>query len=409
MNKKLFFSIVLFIILFGCINSTKSGGAQSEQADTFVLPEDAVPIIYRGHIYIPSEVDTVLGNFVFDTGADGLYFDSTFYASNPFKKHKYINAMLPGAGTSGPQKVIVITDSVGFKFKNYSNNLSFIPVLSLKSILGDFADGILGTKYFPNQVLEINYFREYIKWHDDFSTIDTSEFVKISMKKERNRLFVPVRIQINDIVSIQDYFCLDIGAGGSISITSRTANKYDLFNNISTKIQYDTKYGGVSGQSSAFYFKASSIELGGYTMEEVVMDYSEDKSGALASSEHAGLLGNEILERFDIIIDFTNNDLYLKPNTDYNKPFVFSRLGFKYIDRNITMNAWIVTGFYKGSNAELSELKIDDKIISVNGVDIHEIPYKEQADFWKEIEKAVIVVLRNGEEKRIEFDLEYVL
>ena len=409
MNKKLFFSILLLIILFGCINSTKSGESQSELTDTFVLPEESVPIVYRGHIYIPSEVDTILGNFVFDTGADGLYLDSTFYAINPFEKHKSINAFLPGAGTSGPQKVIVITDTMSFTFKNYSNNLSFIPVLSLKSILGDFADGILGTKYFSNQILEINYFREYLKWHDDISTIDTSEFVKISMKKESNRFFIPARIQINETISIQDYFCLDIGSGGSISITSRTANKYDLFNNISTKIQYDTKYGGIGGQSSSFYFKASSIEIGGYTIEEVVMDFSKDKSGALASSEHAGLLGNVLLERFDIIIDFANNDLYLRPNTNYDKPFVFSRLGFKYIDRSITMNAWIVTGFYKGSNAELSELKIDDKIVSVNGIDIHEISYKEQADFWNNTDKVVIVVLRNGEEKRIEFGLDYVL
>ena len=44
------------------------------------------------------------------------------------------------------------------------------------------------------------------------------------------------------------------------------------------------------------------------------MGYNVDKSGALASDKHYGLLGNKIYERFDVLIDFLNNDMYLKPN-----------------------------------------------------------------------------------------------
>jgi len=32
-----------------------------------------------------------------------------------------------------------------------------VPVLNLKPILGDFADGIIGLDYFSNSVLQINY------------------------------------------------------------------------------------------------------------------------------------------------------------------------------------------------------------------------------------------------------------
>jgi C-terminal processing protease CtpA/Prc len=151
------------------------------------------------------------------------------------------------------------------------------------------------------------------------------------------------------------------------------------------------------------------VQIGGYKLDDVIMDYSEDKSGELATSYHSGILGNIILDRFDIIIDFVNSDLYLKPNQEYNKSFTFSKLGFRFVDRSITKKAWIVAGLYKGSNAEIAGLKIDDKIISVNGIDIHQIPFKEQAEFWDKLDKVVLIVLRNGEEIRIEFDLEYVL
>ena len=412
---KNFFYIIVAVTIFSCSGGSISKAStndltQTEMSDTLIIPKDAVPIVYqKQHIYIPSEVDSILGNFVFDTGADGLYFDSTYYASNSFREFKFINAMLSGAGSGSPQRVIVITDTISFKFENYSNNLAFIPVLSLKPILGDFADGIFGSQNLANKILEINYFHEFIRLHNDVSVIDTSDYIKISMKKERNRLFVPATIQINDAVTIQDFLLLDIGFGGSIDITSATADKYRLSNKIVNKIQYYTEYGGISGYSSTYDFRAYSIKIGNYKLDNVTMGYSEDKSGALASEDHAGLLGNEILERFDVIIDFMNNNLYLKPNLNYNKSFNFSKLGFCYVDRNVTMNAWIVTGLYKGSNAEIAGLKIDDKIISVNGIDIHKIPFIEQSDFWEKTDKVSLIVLRNGKEKRIKFELKYVL
>ena len=268
---------------------------------------------------------------------------------------------------------------------------------------------LLGKQYFANQILEINYFNKYIKLHNTLSNFDASGYEKIRMKKENNRLFVPTIIQINDTLSIQDYLILDIGSGGSVSITSATANKYKLAERIVSKVQYYTEYGGISGRSSSFDFRAYSVKIGNYKLDSVTMNYSEDKKGALSRDIYAGLLGNRILERFDVIIDFINNDLYLKPNPNYNKSFDFSQIGFKYVDRNMTMNAWIVTGLYKNSNAEIAGLKIDDKIKTVNGIDIPDIPFKEQPDFWKKAEKISLIVLRNGEEKKIEFDSKYVL
>jgi len=46
---------------------------------------------YGKHIYVELVVDTIKGNFIFDTGADELYIDDTFYADNNFK-HKYVVA-----------------------------------------------------------------------------------------------------------------------------------------------------------------------------------------------------------------------------------------------------------------------------------------------------------------------------
>lgn len=389
---------VSLILTAGC--STNKGEYQ--------IPENAFPIVYRGHLYIRGEADSIKGNYVFDTGASGLYFDTTFYSNNSFEYSKVLTAKAPGAGTT-LQDIIVIRDTVGFLFGTEYYQTAFVPVLNLKPILGDFIDGILGLEYFNGSVLNINYEHEYMRRLQSIDSLDLSDYKRIKLEKEDNRLYIPLKVQINDSITITGNYQLDFGAGGNVTLTSSAANEFNLQNNIDKKTPYFTKYGGVGGESSMYSFRAASVQIGDFVFDDVNMNFSSDKSGALASSKHFGLLGNGIYDRFHVVIDFKNNDLYLKPNSNYNEPFEFSRLGFSYVDRNQTMDAWIVTGLYKGCNAEKQGLKIDDKIISLNGTSIQDISYKAQKEFFKKLSRVVLTVKRNNELINIDIDLEPVL
>lgn len=327
--------VILWSVFLG-YHSNAQNNEISVSDKEFDIPDDAVNIIYINHIYIPSEADSISGNFVYDTGADGLYFDSVFFADNSLKKQKHFEAYLPGNGTSGPQKVIVLNDSYLFSFENYSDKFSNIPVFLLKPILGDFADGIIGNYAFLNSILEINYYHEYLKSHKNFYDIDISTFAKIPIKIVNHRLFVPLTVNINDSILINADFLLDLGFGGTVTIATLTSKNFNLSNNIINKELFYDKYGGVSGESFSWVFRSDSVKIGNYTLNNVIMDYSEDKSGALGSGKYAGLLGNNILDRFHVFIDFLNNDLYLKPNPNNDKAYNFSKLGFRYTDRSLT-------------------------------------------------------------------------
>ncbi|MDX2415164.1 MAG: hypothetical protein QNK33_08230, partial [Bacteroidales bacterium] len=373
MRKELIFSLLILLILSVACTDSKTNKVE--------IPEGAIPIVYRGHLYIKGSADSINGNYVFDTGASNLYYDSTYYAEGNFKYSLIYDAKLPGAGKT-PQDVIVIWDTINFRFGKYTYTTKFVPVLQLKPILGDFADGILGMEYFYNSVLEINYENEFMRIYPTIDSVDVSNFCKVELIKEANRLYIPLKVRINDSLTIDGRFQLDFGAGGTISFTSPTSTKYKLSESVGTKTPYFTKYGGVGGESSLNFFMANSLEIGDFIFDNVTMSYNVDKSGAMASDKHLGLLGNRIYDRFDVIIDFPNNDMYLKPNENYNKPFEFSRLGFAYVDRNQTLNSWNVTGLFSGSDAETNGLKIDDKILSVNGISVDQIDYESQADFF---------------------------
>lgn len=426
MNRKILFLIVIIALLSGCKIKNAESTENVEVEESFILPEGAFPMTYyRNHIYIDGKIDSIDGRLVFDTGADGLYFDSTYYADASFPDSKTYKTKMEGAGT-GSQSVIALHDIFNFSFDDYLYKTVGTYVIKLKPILGDFADGMIGQVYFSNQkyLMEINFVHEYIVLHSDTTTIELSAYNKIDMKKQTqsrrsfeiggektteyfSRFFVPITIQINDSLRIHEDFLLDIGSGGSIDITTAIAKKYNLPSLINDKIQRYDKYGGIGGHSSNFYFNAKSIEIGGFKLDDIIMRYSEDKKGALADRQFsAGLLGNLIMERFDVVIDFGDSTaLYLKPNQNYENPFEFSKRGFSYSNRKETLNAWIVTGFYKDSPAEKSGLQIDDRIISINGMNICEISYQEEENIWEQLDKIELTVLRNGEEMRFDFEL----
>ena len=282
MGKELIFSLFIVVILSVSCNDNKTKKVE--------IPEGAIPIVYRSHLYIKGSADSVNGNFVFDTGASNLYYDSTYYAGGDFKYSKFWNAKLPGAGKT-PQDVIVIADSVNFQFGNNLYQTKNVPVLQLKPILGDFADGILGMEYFSNSVLEISYQNEYMRFFPNIDSIDVSSYCKLDLIKENNRLYIPLKVRINDTLIIDGRFQLDFGAGGTLAFTSSAVEKYKLFETTGTKTPFFTKYGGVGGESSSYYFRAYSLEIGDFVFDNVTMSFNVDKSGAMASDKHLGLLG----------------------------------------------------------------------------------------------------------------------
>ena len=380
----------------------------NEPTEIGELVKGAFPIFYKGHLYIIGCVDSICGNYVFDTGASNLYFDSTFYANNNFSHNSVFTGYLPGVGNR-PQKVVVVEDDVNFRFGNNSYKTSRVPVIQLKSILGDIADGIIGLEYFHNKILEINYQKEYMRIYSCLDSVDLKDWSKIELIKRANRLFIPLEIQINDTITISGEFIVDFGSGRSVSLTSLISDKYKLKESVVNKAEYYTRYGGVGGESLRYDFFAKQLKIGNFSFKNVLMDFSADTGGALASDKFLGLLGNDIYERFDIIIDLIDTNLYLKPNSRYNEEFLSSRIGFSYVDRGQTLGSWIVTGLYSKSLAKLNGLMIDDEIISINGINVSEIKIKDQVSFFKDIDDVNLKIRRANKFIDISFRLEPIL
>lgn len=371
------------------------------QDNNKIIPQNIIPVEYRRHIFIKGTVNEIDGNFVFDTGADNLYFDSLFYSKNNFKYDSIGTGKVPGAGKE-LQNLKVIMNAVRFDFNGQNYKTKTVPILNLKPILGDIADGIIGLNYFSNKILEINYAQNYLKILDKIDSLSLLQYTRIKCQNVNGRLYIPVTLKINNAVSITDKFLIDLGCGSTIALNSPVALKYNLDRIITNKARYYTKYRGVGGESESYAFIAKSVEIGGYQLNHFEAEYSMDKSGSLSSHKHAGLLGNKILERFDVIIDFKTNCLYIKPGITFSNAFMFSKLGFSFVDRCETLGALVVTGLFGNSQAEKSGLQIDDRIIAIDNIPVKEMDYQKQEEYINKAKRLVLGVKRGTELLNIE-------
>ena len=404
---KILIASIFIILLFSCKSElNKNNSNLNEENDTIKIesiPDCAIPFAYRGYILIPCIVDSVKGNFILDTGADALHLDSIFFIANDFKYKTIKKIKLWGVGNNF-QRGIEILDSVNFQFKNHNNITSNVLVSSLKPTGGDFIDGLIGLRNFKNKVLYVNYISEYLILYNSIDSIDVSSYNLIPLTKKNDKLFMPLKLKINDKITIQGNFWIDLGSNTSI-ISSTVAEKYNFDQTITRKVAYYTKYGGIGGYSSGFDFISDSVLISKLYLQNVPFSFSTDKSGAMGSDEYIGIIGNNILNRFDLLLDLKNNNLYLKSNANYSIPFEFDNSGFFIVDRNKTLGGFIVTGLHKNSPAEKQGLQTDDKIIFVNNVSVKKMSYKSFNNLLMKEDNIKLIVLRDEKVVHIKFKM----
>ena len=400
------FSALCITILFLSACNGISNNKDYSTEEVFVLPENATPVVITGYLFIPGDADSAPGNFLIDLGADNLYLDSVFFYENKLTYENTFFANISGIGNT-LKRIIVIRDSVNFTFKGYNFKTDIVPVLDLKPIGGDFVDGLLGVRYFMDKVLEINYEHEYIIIHKGIDSVDLTHYKSIELKRVENYICAPITMKTKGVI-INGHFIIDTGYPVS-SITSNASKVHNLENTITHKVEYYTDYGGIGGNSASYDFIIDSVLISEFGLNNVNMSFSVDSAGILSDGDYLGIIGNDILKRFDVIFDFANLILYLKPNKNYKTPFVFDRLGFTYVDRFKTMGGWIVTGLTVNSDAEKQGLKIDDKIISVNDIAVEDIEYTTQDEFFDNTNRVRMVVEDSSGRKTLKFNLKPLL
>lgn len=361
-----FVSVALTVLaLFSC-------GGRGTQSPAVPVPEPlpagAVAFHYNGrHLYFDATVcDSLSARLVFDTGATGLYIDSLWLAQSGFTPVGSTRARIGGAGNA-TSSVRVLFDTIPFGIDTLRWQSQMTPVLALKEVLGRGADGIFGQQYLARACVEFNLKRGYLRAVMP-DTLAAAGFTRIAAEKQNDRIYIPARVQLDSLCTVEGKFLLDMGSPGTVSITTPAARRAGFDGFTRKKAAYGTVSGGIGGGADHTYCRAGSVTLGERTFADVPVEVSRNQAGFLAREDIAGLIGNKLLERFDFIVDFADPAVWLRPAEGAEAPFPFVTSGFSVIDRTDISEGWPVTGLYDGFTP--GGLRPGDVVVAWDGVPV---------------------------------------
>lgn len=314
MNK--FIALVVLLLMLSACGGAPKQNETVEAAPEQVIPEGAIPMHYDRHLSLEVELcDTISARMLFDTGNTHLLLDSTFYMEKIGDRVPLLRSMLGGAG-DGMESARMAMHAWRYRLGEEVMTEPMAVVMNLRKIVGEKADGMVGMTLMQGRRALFDYKGGYMQLLAATDSIPQG-FVKIPctwLDDTKMRMVLPLELTFNDGATFKGNFLVDTGMPDALSLGSATADRLNLKMRIADAVRRERAVGGVGGASVEYEFTAKTITVGGVTLPDIEATWSENRQGSLADTRYDGLVGNALLENFDVIFDFSACAIYLRKN-----------------------------------------------------------------------------------------------
>ena len=295
-------------------------------------------------------------SFILDTGSGGISLDSStcaYYKLKPTPSDTTIRGM------GGEHKVSFMFNQQlhfpGLTMERLNFHINDYDILS--SVYGEKIDGIIGYSFFSRYIVKVNF---------DSSFIDVFTPGQIKYPRGGTLLkpaFTTLPIQnlvIRDRKKMNFNFYFDTGAGLCFLLSEQFAKDSSVL--LTKRKPFNTQAEGMGGRLQMRITVMKMIQIGHFKFRNVPTYLYEDDYNVLSYPFIGGLLGNDLLRRFNLTINYYKREIHLHPNTHFKDPFDYAYTGMAiyYIDGLI-----IVEDVIPGSPADKAGLKRDDLIVGV--------------------------------------------
>jgi hypothetical protein len=373
-----------------------------------------IPFSYNQHfIVVPVKFFGVLPlNFIYDTGAEHtLLFKKEYTDILGLEYQKRIPIL--GADQSMELDAFICRD-VKLQIHEMPSVEEDILVLeedifNLEKVTGVPIDGLLGTNFFRNLVVEVNYKNKLLIIHDPAYFSPGRKFQEINVHFKNNKPYTFAKTLIFGDTSLNLELLFDSGAGLPLLLHNNTHPMLALpEKTITGRIGM-----GLGGVMKGFIGKIVELDIGSFQFNNLITSFQdlEDPLVQHKTKARNGLIGNQILSKFTVVIDFPRNKMYLKPNRYFRKKIKYDKSGLILFAVGAGLDQYLVQDVVDDSPADIAGIFPGDKIVGfgwfpANWYSLDRITKKLQA---KEGKKIHIRVLRQGERLKKSFYLKDLL
>jgi hypothetical protein len=377
---------ILFLFIFW---STQAKG-QEEFAPPDAKLITRIPFfqLSGGIIVLKAQLDEFSDsfNFVLDTGSGGISLDSS-----TVEKLKIPNNLSEKLirGIAGVKRVSfaynhslkmpgISVNGLDFHINNYE---------LLTSVYGVRIDGIIGYSFLRRYIVLLDFDKKQMEVY----TPGRFKYPRGGQLLKPNFTTLPLlQATVEDSRSILNRFIFDTGAGLCFLLSKDYVEDSAIFK--SKRKFYPTQAEGLGGKKQMEIAVMKSVKIGNYKFKKVPVHIFEDDYNVTNYPSLGGLIGNDLLRRFNIILNYPEQSIFIKPNNHFTDSFDYSYtgLGIYLIDGQIK-----VIDIIEGSPGDKAGFKTEDIIFSIENNASNNIQaYKNL--FQNTLGKIKVIVLRNN-------------
>ncbi len=349
----------LFYIIFTVAYLTSYCQADDIEKDARLITKFSYRQLSGGVVLVKARFNDIPDslNFIMDTGSGAISLDSS--TTKEFNiphvpSGRTINGIagIREVDVSRNNKLIfpgLVLDSLDFYINDYD---------ILSSVYGEKIDGIIGYSFFSKFIVKMNF---------DSLKMEVYEPGKINYPRAGtllHPLFTALPIQpltIKDERKVNANFYIDTGAGLCFLMSKQFEEDSAVLKKRRRPIAVQVQ--GLGGKKEMLLTIIKQVQIGPYRFRKVPTNILDDEFNATSYPFLGGLIGNDILRRFNIVFNYPKREIHIIPNSHFNDDFDYSYTGMNmyYVDGVI-----IADDVIKGSPAEKGGLKKDDIIMAVN-------------------------------------------
>ncbi|UCD18248.1 MAG: aspartyl protease family protein [Candidatus Zixiibacteriota bacterium] len=244
--------------------------------------------------------------FILDSGAGMNVIDQSFARRIGLE----VTGELPAKGVSGYEAAgITHIDSL---------DIGGVRLLHQKAAVFDFSNlnlrlpgkpgGILGYDFLSRFPFRIDYRRrKFTIYHPEAFRPPDSNFA-ISFD-----LYMKIPVIAAEIEGCRGEFMVDLGNALGLILHRRFTEHCNIREKLTDIKDMEHSVGGIGGTSQAYAATGHDLRFGAVEVKKVPLAVAGGDEGAFGSAELDGNIGNLLLEKFSVVLDYTSKTIYVLP------------------------------------------------------------------------------------------------
>ncbi len=225
--------------------------------------------------------------------------------------------------------------------------------------------GILGSDAFKGHVVKINYAQQIITVYakNGFKPPLESDYQSVPIKIIRNKPYLQVNLTLQNDTIVPVNLLLDTGASLTMILYSGSTPGLTI-----PQTALKGSIGrGLGGILEGYIGRVKKIEMGGFPLNNVVSRFQvlPADTDSLQTIGRQGIMGGEILARFNLIFDYVHQKMYIQPNKSYKTAFIYDRSGMNLLASGRFLNDFIVQEVLPNTPAANADIRAGDQILKI--------------------------------------------